>query len=362
MPVTALFFKVVNLQTASTVNVSVTEIEAYGTDDILNTKTTETSDSFNQGLEFRASSQLYTNVVLALHYSVDRSDQNPDSVFNSIGGIFKNIFSDDVSGDDADFRSVITRAYGATATWEAHRLISTTLRLQRSENFDNLKTNDFASNSYNLSFHSAPLPTLDATLSLLKNDTYQFDNKENEEYFILLSVGSQLHRDVYMITDAGFSKSDSLSNNITSETYLLDGSINANLNRKMSGSINYGFSHTSSSGTSTDSKNALLIFNYRPARLVNLSSNFRILDTDGILTTSEGLFADWIPLPALRINLNYVYTDSDASPSRSESFSSYLVWYITKFADLRFTYTYSETVDIDRTNSYGYNTFLNCRF
>jgi len=126
--------------------------------------------------------------------------------------------------------------------------------------------------------------------------------------------------------------------------------------------MNYGLSHTSSSGTSTDSNNASLVFNYRPARLINVSSNFTIQDTDGIMTTSEGLFADWIPLPSLRINLNYNHTNSDASPSRSDSFSSYLVWYITKFADLRFTYTYLETVDIDRTNSYGYNTFLNCRF
>ncbi len=359
---TALFFKVVNLLTASTVNVSVTEIEPYGTDDLINTENTDTSDSMNQGLEFRTSAQLYTNVVLALHYSLDRSDQNPDSVFNSIGGIFKNIFSDDVSGDDADFRSVITRGYGATATWEAHRLITSTLRLQRSENFDNLNINDFASNSYNLSFYSAPLPTLDATLSFLKNDTYQFDSKENESYSMLLSVGSQLHRDVFMITDAGYNKSDSLKNNTTSETYLLDGSINANLNRKLSGSMNYGVSHTSSSGTSTDSKNASFTFNYRPARLINVSGNFRIQDTEGIITTSEGLFADWIPLPALRINLNYNHTNSDASPSRSDFLSSYLIWYITKFADLRFTYTYSETVDIERTNSYSYNTYLNCRF
>ena len=362
LPETASYFKVLNILTASTVNVSVTEIEAYGTDDILNTETTETSDSMNQGLEFRASSQLYTNIVLALHYSLDRFDQNPDSVFNSIGSIVTNIFSNDVSGGDTDFRSVITRGYGAGVTWEAHSLISASLRLQRSENFDNLDELDFVSNSYNLSFHSAPLPTLDATLSFLKNDTYQFDSKENESYSMLLSVGSQLHREVYMITDAGFSKSDSLRNNTTSETYLLDGSINANLNRNLSGNMNYGISHTSSSGTSSDSKNATFTFSYRPARLINVSFNFSILDTDGIMTTSEGLLADWIPLPSLRVNLNYNHTNSDASPSRSDSFSSYLIWYITKFADLRFTYTYSETVDIDRTTSHGYNTFLNCRF
>jgi len=359
---TASYFKVINMQIASTANVSVTEIEAYGTDLILSTETTDKSISYNQGLDFRTNARLYENVTLSLHYRLDRSDRNPDSVLSSIGGIFKNMFSDEVSGDDANFRSTITRDYGATAIWEAHRLLTTSLRIQRSENFDDLKTTDFSSNSYNLSFNSAPLLTLDATLSLLRYDTYRFDNKENETNSVLLSVGSRLHRDVNMVTDAAYTKSEALSANTTSESYQLDGSIDANITRKLSGSINYGLLHTISGGSSSDSKNALLIFSYRPGRFINLSSNFRVLDSDGIVTTSEGFLADWIPLPALRLNLNYLHTNSDASPSRSDTFSSYLVWYIAKSADLRFTYNYTEKVDSSRTNSYGYNTFLNYRF
>jgi len=235
------------------------------------------------------------------------------------------------------------------------------MRMQRTENFDDLKINDFSSNSYNLSFSSAPLPTLDATLSLLRNDTYQFDNKENETNSVLLSIGSRLHRDVNMVTDAAYTKSESLSADTTSRSYLLDGSIDANITRKLSGSINYGLLNTTGD-SSGSSKNALLIFNYRPGRFINLSSNFRVLDSDGIVTTSEGFLADWIPLPALRVNVNYVHSDSDASPSRSDSFSGYLVWYIAKAADLRFSYNYTERVDSIRTNSYSYNTYLNCRF
>jgi len=191
---TASYFKVINMQTASTANVSVTEIEAYGTDLILSKETTDISESYNQGFDLSTSARLYENVTLALRYSLDRSDRNPDSVLSSIGGIFKNMFSDEISGDDADFRSIITRDYGATAIWEAHRLLTTSLRIQRSENFDDHNTNDFSSNSYNLSFNSAPLPSLDATLSVLRNDTYKFDNKENETNSVLLSVGSRLHR------------------------------------------------------------------------------------------------------------------------------------------------------------------------
>ena len=165
-----------------------------------------------------------------------------------------------------------------------------------------------------------------------------------------------------MITDASYTKSKSFSADSTSKSYLLDGSIDAHITRKLSGSLNYGLLHTTSGGSSTDSKNALLIFNYRPGRFINFSSNFRVLDSDGIVTVSEGLFADWIPLPAVRVNLNYLHSNSDASPSRSDSFSSYMIWYFAKAADLRFTYTYTERVDISRTNTYSYNTYVNWRF
>lgn len=360
--VTASYFKVINLVTSSVANVAVTEIEAYGTEIILNTETTDKSKAYTQGINLRTNARLYENVTLALHYTLDRTDRNPDSVLSSMGGILKNVFSDEVSGDDAGFRSVIIRDYGATAIWEAHRLLTTSLRIQRNESFDDLKTNDFASNSYNLSFNSAPLPTLDATLSLLRNDTYKSDNKENETNSVLLSIGSRLHRDVNMINDASYTKSKSISADTTSESYIFDGSIDANITRRLSGSMNYGFLHTKSGGSSSDSKNAFLIINYRPGRFINISGNARVLDSAGVVTTSTGVITDWIPLPAFRVNINYVHTNSDASPSRSDSFTSYLVWYIAKSADLRFTYNFTERVDRSRTNSYSYNYYLNWRF
>ena len=214
----------------------------------------------------------------------------------------------------------------------------------------------------NLAFNSSPLPTLDATLSLLRTDTFRFDNKENETSSALLSISTRLHRDVNMINDASYARSKSLTANSTSESYVFNGSIDASITRRLSSNMNYGFLHTTSNGTSSDSKNASLIVSYRPGRFINLSGNARVLDTDGIVTTATGVITDWIPLPALRVNMNYTHTTSDASPSRSDSFSSFLVWYIAKSADLRFTYAFTERVDSSKTNTHAYNTYINWRF
>ncbi len=60
-------------------------------------------------------------------------------------------------------------------------------------------------------------------------------------------------------------------------------------------------------------------------------------------TTSEGILVDWLPVPALRLNLNYVHSDSDAEsePSVRDLLSAYFIWYITKFLDLQVTYSYT---------------------
>ena len=60
-------------------------------------------------------------------------------------------------------------------------------------------------------------------------------------------------------------------------------------------------------------------------------------------TTSEGILLDWLPVPALRLNLNYVHSDSDAEsePSVRDLLSAYFIWYITKFLDLQITYSYT---------------------
>jgi hypothetical protein len=292
------------------------------------------------------------------------------SIWNSVSGVFSNLVSDSISDEDK-LRSNILRTYGASTTWYAHRLLTTTLRLQRNEVFDNLGETDFSSNTYTLSFNSLLLPTLDTNLSFIRNDNYNFGEKETTNSSVLLSILSRLYRDVNMVTDIAYTRSKSyetetLSSETTSNTTSIRGSIDATLTKKLYGSIAYGLSWISTEETSSTSSHAAegqTIITYRPGRFINITGNLRVLNMEDGTTTSEGILFDWLPVPALRLNLNYVHSDSDAEsePSMRDLLSAYFIWYITKFLDLQVTYSYIREERETETKLYTFGANLNWR-
>ncbi|MGQ9569405.1 MAG: hypothetical protein ACUVUQ_00910 [Thermodesulfovibrionales bacterium] len=365
-PTTASFFKVVNINTISPVNgsnVEVSEIKVYDIETVTETGTlTEVNNFFNQGVNLIANVRPIPKLGLSLNYFINRSDQNPVSIWNSMGGVFSNIFSKSISDDDRLISNVL-RVYGGTAEWLTHRFLTTTLRFQRNEAFDNRDETDFSSNTYSLTFNSVPVPTLDANLSLIRNDNYNFGEKDNTNNSVLLSIVAKLYRDVNMVTDMGYTHSKSYTNNTRSDTTSIRGSIDANLTQKLYGSLIYGFSRTSSSDNTTiDTTEGQTIITYRPGRFINITGTLRAMDVDGDTTTSEGILIDWLPLPSIRLNLNYLHSNSDIEPTMSDILSAYLIWYITKFLDLQLTYSYTreERDVVEKIHSVGAN--LNCRF
>ncbi len=180
---------------------------------------TETNDFFNQGINLIANLRPMPKLSFSLNYFLNRSDQNPVSIWNSVSGVFSNLVSDSISDEDK-LRSNILRTYGATTTWYTHRLLTTTLRLQRNEVFDNLDETDFSSNTYTLSFNSLLLPTLDTNLSFIRNDNYNFGEKETTNSSVLLSILSRLYRDVNMVTDIAYTRSKSYETETLSSHHL----------------------------------------------------------------------------------------------------------------------------------------------
>jgi len=358
----ASFFKAVNRATANIPNVSVTMIEALGTDDTQQAIDTTTTRSFNQGLNFSTNIRALPELIFALNYSLDRTDQNPISFNSSVSGAFENIFTDSIYGDEEDFRSNITRSYGLTTTWLAHTLLTTNLRLRKSENFDNLGEVDSYSNTYNLSFNSVPLPTLDSTLSLIRSDRYNFNEKQTTSNSAQLSVGSRLYSGVNMINDLGYTESKSYTSDTTSDSYSLTGSLDADITKKLSGILNYGYYRTLSGDESSTTKDLLTSISYQPGRYTSISANFSISDNDGDQTVTEGVLFDWLPLRVFRLNLSYQHSDVEPGPSKNDTINGYAIWYITKFADLRFAYGYTQRKEEVETESYSYNSNLNCRF
>jgi hypothetical protein len=165
-----------------------------------------------------------------------------------------------------------------------------------------------------------------------------------------------------MITDIIYTQSNSLVSETASSTKQINGTLDALITRKVSGTLTYHFSRTVSDGTPSDSKEGSAFISYRPGKLVNITGNFRITDSDGETSTSEGLLLDWLPLPAIRLNVNYQHSDTEPGPIRADAINSYVIWYLTKFADVRLTNSYSKQVDDTEKESYSMSVSLNCRF
>lgn len=362
---TASYFKAVNRETVSffpSTDVLVTEIEALGTDIADEERLINASNSFTQQLSLITNFRPTGDLTLALNYTVDRSDQNMISIVNSVGGVFGNIFSDSVSDEKWNFISNITRGYGASAVWLTHRFLTSTLRVQRNESFDNINESDLSTNSYNLTFFTEPLPTLNANLSLIRSDSSSFNEKASSNDSLLLSVGSRLYRDVNMITDVIYTRSRSFATDTSSSARQINGTLDALLTRKLSGTINYHFSWTESSGIASRSSDGSVYLTYRPGKLININVNFKMADSEDETSTAEGILIDWLPLQAIRFNLNYQHSDSEPGPVTSDSITGYVIWYVTKFADARINSSYIQQVDDKETENYSMSASLNCRF
>jgi hypothetical protein len=378
-PQNGLYFGAINMDNASISDILVTEIEAFGTDVIPQSgKLTDKSTFFTQGVNLNASLRPINSLTFSFNYFINRSDQNPKSVLDSIGGIFTNIFSKSTAGQEEKLRSNITRNYGASSTWLAHRLLTTILRFQRSEAFDNKNETDISSNTYSLAFSSSPLPTLDTNLSLIRTYSYSFDMKQNMSDLYLLSIGSKLYRDVNMITDIGYTQSKiypvslqpsaadgtqpAATSATESSTRYIRGTLDARLTTKLSGNLTYGLSRTSGGGTSSSSKDGGAALTYRPGQFINFSGTFRISDADGNKSTTEGFLVDWLPLPVIRLNLNYQHSSTEPESATTDSLGGYAMWYITKFIDAQITYTYTRNVSEKKTETYSLGGNLTCRF
>lgn len=372
-PQNGLFFRAINMDTASVNDVLVTEIEAFGTDFIPRSgKIIDTSTFFTHGINFNLNARPLRVLTVSLNYFLNRTDQNPDSELDSISGAFKSIFTKTIDENGPDLRSNITRSYGVSTIWLTHRLLTTTARYQRNESFDNMDETDLKTDTYSLTLNSTPLPTLDTNLSFIRTYSYSFGEKQSIGNLYLLTIGSRLHRDVNIITDIGYTKTKMYAiediSDTTGETEDTDtstryirGMLDARLTNKLSANLTYGLT-TISGESSSDSTDGNFIVTYRPGRFISFSANLRFMDTDGDTTISEGILFDWLFLPTLRINANYQHSREEPGPRTTHLVNGYFLWYITKFLDFQFTYSYSrEEEDIDK-DTYTFGGNLTCRF
>jgi hypothetical protein len=240
------------------------------------------------------------------------------------------------------------------------------MNIRRSENFNNTGGAEAATNNYSLGIYYVPLPTVDTNLSMVRSDSFSDSKKTTTSDSLLLSADTKLHRDLNMITDIGFSRSNDLAEDSTTTLSSINGSLDARITRKMSGTLNYGYSTSTTGADSTYSKILSTSFNYQAGRFISFFGDFDYTNSAGNEDMSESLGVDWLPLPKLRMNFNYRHSSSDGDIYKkiTDSVSGYGQIYITKFADIRVSYSYSQTDsgEASELETQNIRTNLNCRF
>ena len=200
---------------------------------------------------------------------------------------------------------------------------------------------------------------------MLRSDRFIDNEKDSTNDALLLSANTKLHRDVNMVTDIGFSRSKDLGAGTTTSLSSINGSLDAHITRKMSGTLTYGYSNTTTGSNSSGSGDFSTSLNYQAGRFINLSGNFDYTKAAGKEDISESIGVDWLPLPKIRLNADYQHSDSDGETytTKTDSISGYGTIYITRFANIRFSYAFTRT---DRgtgiEDNHNINSNLNCRF
>ncbi|MEN8263774.1 MAG: hypothetical protein ABFR82_09950 [Nitrospirota bacterium] len=358
----AAYFKVVNMDLSDVASVLVTEIEAYGLENIPDTNiiTTKT-ESLGQRINVNISVIPLKKLRFGLYYTIDRSDSNLESLEDSFLGIFQDIVSKDTEESEGSVTGNITKGYGITSSWDVHKLLSSNFRVSRSENYNKEGTTDTSSNAYGISLNSSPLPTIGSSLSLTRSDRFEFDEKKSTGNSAVISLSLKLYEKVDMIQDMGYTSSKSFENDSETKSYNMGGSLNIKFTPKLSENIGYSVTWKPSGDTTAVSRNIATNVTYRPGRLVNISANFSISDSNGEISSAQSFSADWLPLKRLRLNFSYNHENS-ADSTKSDRVSIFSKWNITKSIDTQISYAYSMSQKNKVNETQALNMNMNGRF
>ncbi len=223
-------------------------------------------------------------------------------------------------------------------------------------------------NTYNITFRYTPLPTLGANLILSRNENLNFGEDTTTDNSAILSIDSQLYRDIHMTTDFSYTKTenfateDNPSGSFDSSSQAIRGIIDAAFTKELFANLRYNFFWQSSDREdSAHSKGGIARITYRPGRLINLSGLFQIDSSDGQTTTSGGMSVSWLPFPAIKLTSSYLHTNFPAG-STLDTFSLLGNWRVTKFLNAWISYNYRKAKEEKELADHIISANLNCRF
>ncbi len=350
-PNSARYFKVINYSTTIGVNPAlVTEIEAHGTDTVSSEgKLSYVTRFFQQEVSLGLTYMPRRNMSWEWGFYTKRIDTRPSSLTEPVGDVFQNIFNDPDIDMTSDNTIEVTRSNYVALNWGPFDVLSTGARFQRYTTRDSKNQKDFVSNNYQVQFRYTPIERFSSSLNISRMDTFEFDQDKTRSDSIILSTDAKVLRDLILINDFGYRKSEDYIAGSESETRFISGSIDATLTRKIRTYFNYGIDWVSDRTGSYSSNRAGLMVSYRPGSAIGLTGSINTMHSRDSDSVTEGISMNWRMTRKLTVNSGVFHSETDPGSIKTDSFYGTLAWYLRKSLDLSFNYFFSkQDADITR--------------
>lgn len=342
-PTEARYFKVINYSTTFGVNPAlVTEIEAHGIDTVSSEgRLSYVTRFFQQEVSLGLSYFPRRNMSWEWGFYTKRIDTRPSSLDEPVGKVFANVFNDPDIDMTSENTIEVSRVTYIGLNWGPFDIFSTGARFQRYTIMDTKNQKDFISNSYQLQFRYFPLERFNASLTLLRTDTFEFGRDRARTDSVILSTDAKVLRDLILINDFGYRKSEDYISNTGSEVKYISGSIDAGLTKKIRSYISYGIDWISDPSGSHSLKRTGIMVSYRPGRSFGLTGSFTLTDSRDSESMTEGLSLNWRMTRKLALNSGVFHSETDPEAIKTDSFYSNLTWYLRRSLDLSFSYFFN---------------------
>jgi hypothetical protein len=361
----APYFKAVNMNTVNAVgvtNVEVTEIEAYGSEKLSGTGVERTTTESHRQELFLGGNANLGRVRLTGTYSISKRNNGLVSVGESTGNLFRNIFGKPGKDEETEANVEFIRFYRAGLLWSIQPMLMTDLDISRRETYDNQNNKDDHTNTYKLTFTSAPLPTLDTNLAFVRTENYRLQERESTTLTALLTIGTKLYPGVDMVTDMGYGTKESFTADTITDTYFINGNLNAKITDRLSGNLIYGIDWNTTDGETIKSDVWDVYLTYQPGKRISFSGNFQTATTESSQTTRQQIFIDWIPVRSVRLSGNYQHRESKPGPVINDQAYAAVNWTINRYLAFNYSLNYTADRNSMEEETYRFNAVIRGRF
>ncbi len=243
-----------------------------------------------------------------------------------------------------------TMVNGLGASQSLSRILTTSARIERQDSKD--QRGKTVTYSYSASLDAVPLRTLSQNLTYSGN-TQQQPQGTTVSNAVVLTNTAQLYTGISAFVNAGISKSSVFDGTNNSSTTLNAGTVLVP-NRRLSVSLNYGYSDSRLSGagqgSTTETTNTDLSVSYTPFPALYLfgewtwtktsthSDNMQATNTQNDMLQNYSV--NWVPFQGGQLVFNFFYNESlrQLDNSRARTYGSTVRWMLSGASYLTFTY------------------------